>query len=172
MHEEEIQSIEAQHTGTHGSCRLLKHINGDILLEFTKTGENPVYAPLSHLNLKEMRAKSLDAVFTHLTETPDAELLTYDVTTIRGPKALALIYKSRSCDDTFGKFIRRGSEPLKFNLSRIDLKNMRAETPEQALRKAAFHSGNLRLLPTQTLATKKPHPHPLLQNDHQHLIHR
>jgi len=68
---------------------------------------------------------------------------------IQGPKALVAHYKRPGKPgEGYATIVKKGIKPLRFALSRIDLTKMGATTPEEALRKTAFQTGTIRLLPT------------------------
>lgn len=149
MQEEQIGKILHHATGPGGNIQVVETILGEQVILVTKPNEEESCTPTNHINFGEMKLTNLEEVTNELAQNPNATLKTYRVTKIRGPKAIAFIYENKETENRFGKLIQRGKAPLKFNLARIDLDAMKAKTPEQALRKAAFHSGKLSLLQTK-----------------------
>jgi hypothetical protein len=70
---------------------------------------------------------------------------------IKGTKALVNWYRRPSAPNQgWANVIKRGIPALKFEVERIDLQAMKAQTIGEALRKTAFQTGTIELKPNTT----------------------
>lgn len=144
------ETVETHLIGPHGEGSIKRLPSGARILEInTGSKETPgrilqIPSQQIHLNGKSLE-ETLEAACMMGSPVP-----TFNYTEIKGPKALICLYElpgDEAGATSYASVIKTGVRPLKFSLSRIDLKFMGSSSPLEALRKTAFSTGSIRLKP-------------------------
>jgi hypothetical protein len=102
-----------------------------------------IAAESQRVDLEEAKAESLQEAVEKACHAVGF-LPLFEKIVISGPKALVNCYRRPSNPSQgWASVIKRGTTPIRFALSRIDLFAMKSQTIEEALRKVAFDSGKI-----------------------------
>jgi hypothetical protein len=108
-------------------------------LTFKESGKK-LAVETSHINLKAMKAESLEAALQKVCHVT-GRIALYSVTITHGSKAATHVYSFKAKENQesgYGILVRKGSKPFLFPLAKVDLGTMKAKSVHDACRKAAF----------------------------------
>lgn len=131
--------------GKHGHGEIQRMPNGSRQVRIEFWNGKTVTAESQRVDLKAAKAASLQEAVEKACHKLGF-LPLFEKLVIKGTLALVNCYR-RPTEPEIGwaTIIKRGTPPMKFYLSRIDLFAMKSITAEEALRKVAFNTGAIKI---------------------------
>jgi len=123
--------------------------NRNVHVAYKKSGKE-IEFPAEALDIRSMKAKNLEDALTKVSNRIKAPEL-FEIQEIAGKRALVRIFKNKT--NSYAVIVRKGRKPLAFPLKAINLEAMKADTPEDALRKVAWVSNRVEFLPLEAAET-------------------
>lgn len=114
-------------------------------IEIIWKGKPPLFTTSAQVDLESLRCQTLPSAIDKACHSLGF-LPTFQLETYQGPKALVSAYYTKTAEEKgYATITKKGCKNLKFSLNRIDLKGMLCTTTKQALKKAAFVTGIIKL---------------------------
>jgi hypothetical protein len=131
--------------GKHGTGYIILEPDGKRIAMIEWKNKTTTKVESNQVDLEYNKSQSLkDSIYYACHKTNILHIFQKRI--IKGPKALInIFYRPKDEYKGYAILTKKGTNPLRFSLERLDLQKMQEKTPLAALQKVAFASGKISL---------------------------